>query len=71
MPDISGSIEEIDARISIARENIRVLVEQAAAYSGAADDDLTSRRIAEQEAQLDILTKRRAVLASAALNKDD
>jgi hypothetical protein len=71
MPDISGSIEETDARISIARENIRVLVEQAAAYSGAADDDLTSRRIAEQEAQLDILTKRRAVLASAALNKDD
>jgi hypothetical protein len=70
MPDISGSIEEIDARISIARENIRVLVEQAAAYSGAADDELTSRRIAEQEAQLDILTKRRAVLASAALNKD-
>ena len=62
MPDIPGSIEEIDARISIARENIRVLVEQAAAYSGAADDELTSRRIAEQEAQLDILTKRRAVL---------
>ena len=71
MPDIPGSIEEIDARISIVRENIRVLVEQAAAYSGAADDELTSRRIAEQEAQLDILTKRRAVLASAALNKDD
>lgn len=71
MPDIPGSIEEVDARISIVRENIRVLVEQAAAYSGAADDELTSRRIAEQEAQLDILTKRRAVLASAALNKDD
>ena len=71
MPDIPGSIEEIDARISIVRENIRLLVEQAAAYSGAADDELTSRRIAEQEAQLDILTKRRAVLASAALNKDD
>jgi hypothetical protein len=35
-----------------------VLVEQAAAYSGVSDDELTSRRIAEQEAQLDILTEK-------------
>jgi cobalamin biosynthesis protein CbiG len=71
MPDIPGSIEEIDVRISTVRENLRQLVEQAAAYSGNADDELVSQRIAEQEAQLDILTKRRAALASAALNKDD
>jgi hypothetical protein len=64
MQDIpeTESIEEIDARISIARENLRDLIEQAAAYSGAADDELMSQRIAEQEAQLDSLTKRRAVL---------
>ena len=71
MQDIPGSIEEIDVRISTARENLRQLVEQAAAYSGTADDELVSQRIAEQEAQLDILTKRRAELASAALGRDD
>jgi len=62
MPNIDESIEEIDARISIVRENLRDLIEQAAAYSGAADDELMSQRIAELEAQLDSLTKRRAVL---------
>jgi hypothetical protein len=64
MPDIPGSIQEIDARISTVRENLRQLVEQAAAYSGNADDELISRRIAEQEAQLEILTKRRAAYRS-------
>jgi len=62
MPDIAESIEEIDARISAVRENLRELVEQAATYSGAADEELSSQRIAEQEAQLDMLNKRRAVL---------
>jgi hypothetical protein len=66
MPDIPGNIEEIDARISTVRENLRQLVEQAAAYSGNADDELVSRRIAEQEAQLEVLTQRRAELMSAA-----
>ncbi|MPZ39141.1 MAG: hypothetical protein GEU95_14000 [Rhizobiales bacterium] len=59
MPDIRLSIAEIDERIAAIRENLRVLVEQAAAYSGAADEELMSRRIAEQEAQLERLTKRR------------
>jgi hypothetical protein len=71
MPDIPGSIEEIDVRISTVRDNLRQLVEQAAAYSGTADDELVSQRIAEQEAQLDILTKRRAELASAGLDRND
>jgi hypothetical protein len=66
MPNIPGSLEEIDARISTVRENLRQLVEQAAAYSGNADDELVSRRIAEQEAQLEVLTQRRAELMSAA-----
>lgn len=71
MPDIPGSIEEIDLRIATVRENLRQLVEQAAAYSGNADDELVSRRISEQEAQLEVLTKRRAELASAAPERDD
>ena len=58
MPDILLSIAEIERRIAVVRENLRELVEQAAAYSGAADEDLTSRRIAEQEAELQLLTKR-------------
>jgi hypothetical protein len=66
MSNIPGNIEEIDARISTVRENLRQLVEQAAAYSGNADDELVSRRIAEQEAQLEVLTQRRAELMSAA-----
>jgi len=71
MPDIPGSLEEIDERISTVRENLRQLVEQAAGYSGSADDELVSRRIAEQEAQLEVLTKKRAELASAASDQDD
>ena len=62
MPDISESIEELDASISAIRENLRDLVAQATAYSGAADEELVSKRIAEQEAQLDSLTRKRAAL---------
>jgi hypothetical protein len=52
-------IADIGERIAAIRENLRGLVEQAAAYSGAADEELTSRRIAEQEAELERLTKQR------------
>jgi hypothetical protein len=62
MPD-PLNIAEIDERIAILKENLRELVEQSASYSGAADDDLTSRRIAEQEAELKLLTKRRDELS--------
>ena len=66
MPDIPQSITEIDARISLVRANLRELVDQSSAYSGAADDELLSRRIADQEALLDSLIKKRAELTSAA-----
>ena len=69
MPDIPGSIDEIDERISTLRENLRDLVEQAAAYSGAADDELTSQRIAEHQTQIDVLTRKRAELAQIRLKK--
>jgi hypothetical protein len=64
MPDYPTSIEEIDERIAAARENLRELVEQAAAYSGAADEDLMSQRIADQQAQLDRLLKWRDELSA-------
>ena len=43
------TIIELDERIAMIRENINELVEQAAAYSGAEDENRTADRIAEQE----------------------
>lgn len=63
MPDILLNIAEIDDRIAALRENLRELIEQAAAYSGAADENLMSQRIAEQEAELQRLTKQRDELS--------
>jgi len=59
MAEITLTLTEIEGRMAGIRENIRELIEQAAAYSGAADDELVSQRIAEQEAQLEILTRQR------------
>jgi hypothetical protein len=64
MPDYPTNMAETDARIAAARENLRELVEQAAAYSGAADEDLMSQRIAEQEALLGRLMKWRDELSA-------
>jgi hypothetical protein len=58
MPEDSTTLAEIDDRIAIARSNLRELVEQAASYSGASDEERMSRRIAEQEAALERLKKR-------------
>ena len=55
MPDTPESVTEIDARISLVRANLRQLVDQSSGYSGAADEELLSRRIADQEALLDSL----------------
>jgi hypothetical protein len=54
-----AKIAELDEQIAIIRENLRDLVEQAAAYSGGADEELASQRIADQQAQLELLTKQR------------
>jgi hypothetical protein len=56
-------IADLDRRIAIVRDNLRELIEQASGYSGAADDDRNSDRIADQEAQLDALIKERDALA--------
>jgi hypothetical protein len=61
--DNAMRIAEIDDRIAAVRDNLRELVEQAAAYSGAADEELASERIAELEAELDRLTQQRDALA--------
>jgi len=59
MPDIPLTLAEIEQRIAAIRENLTELTEQAAAYSGAAVEELNAQRIADQEAQLDPLIRRR------------
>jgi hypothetical protein len=56
-------LAEIEQRIAILRNNLRELVEQAAAYSGAADEARNADRIANQQARLDELLKEREKLA--------
>ncbi|RDV04829.1 hypothetical protein [Undibacter mobilis] len=49
------SRDELNDRIAILRDNIRQLTEQAAAFSGAADEERAASRIAEQQDELDRL----------------
>jgi uncharacterized small protein (DUF1192 family) len=53
------SLPELEDRIAIVRDNIRQLVEQAAASSGAADEERNADRIAQQTEELEKLTKER------------
>jgi len=62
--DYSADLIELDKRIALIRDNIRELVEQAAAFSGAADEGLTAERIAQQESQLAVLLKEREQLSA-------
>jgi hypothetical protein len=55
-------LAEVERRIQIVEDNLRELVEQAAAYSGAADELRNADRIAEQQAKLDALLKEREAL---------
>lgn len=58
----SLSRSELEERIAIIRDNIRQLIEQAAAYSGAEDEDRNSDRIAQQTEELERLIKQRDAL---------
>ena len=51
----SLSLSELNDRIAIIRDNIRQLIEQAAATSGAQNEERTSARIAQQQKELDKL----------------
>jgi hypothetical protein len=60
--DTSISLPDLDDRIAMARDNIRQLTEQAAASSGAADEDRNADRIAQQQEELEKLIKQRDAL---------
>jgi hypothetical protein len=57
-----SSLPELEQRIAIVRDNIRQLIEQAAAFSGAEDEDRNADRLAQQQEELDRLVKERDVL---------
>ncbi|MCB1443813.1 MAG: hypothetical protein KDJ72_12405 [Methyloceanibacter sp.] len=56
------TLEEVERRIRIVEDNLRELMEQAAAFSGAADEERAAARIADQQEKLDALLKQRAEL---------
>ena len=66
MSEQTDQLAEIEMRLSIAQENLRQLTEQAAAYSGAKDEELAAERIKDQEDEIMRLTKLRAELTGAA-----
>ena len=51
------SDDQLAGRIAILRDNIRQLTEQAAALSGAANEERTAERIAVQNDELESLVK--------------
>jgi hypothetical protein len=57
-----AALADIERRIQIVEDNLRELIEQAAAYSGAADEERNADRIADQQAKLDALLKEREAL---------
>ena len=57
------SLSELEQRIAIVRDNIRQLIEQAAAFSGAEDEARNADRLAQQNEELERLTRQRDALA--------
>jgi predicted ATPase len=53
------SLAELERRIAIVRDNIRQLIEQAAALSGAEDESRSADRIGQQNEELERLTGER------------
>jgi uncharacterized small protein (DUF1192 family) len=58
MADVSA----LNDRIAILRDNVRQLSEQAAATSGAANEERIAERIAQQSEELERLIKERDAL---------
>jgi hypothetical protein len=65
MSEQTDQLAEVEKRLSIAQENLRQLTEQAAAYSGAEDEERAAQRIQDQEDEIARLTKLRAELTAA------
>ena len=57
----TSSYDDIDRAIAATRENLRALLEQATALSGAANESRISDRIEAQEAKLTQLLAKQAL----------
>jgi hypothetical protein len=53
------SLDQVEDRMAIVRDNIRQLIEQSAADSGAANEARNADRLAQQQAELESLSKQR------------
>jgi len=53
------SLPELEDRIAILRDNIRQLIEQAAAAAGSQNEERSADRIAQQSDELEALVKER------------
>ena len=60
----SLSLDQLEDRIAITRDNIRQIIEQAAAFSGAGDEERNADRLAQQEEELETLIKQRDEMLS-------
>ncbi len=58
----ADNLAELDNQIAAIRENLRELIEQAAAFSGAADENRNADRISDQEARLAELLRERDLM---------
>jgi len=63
MMDVTLSAAELDDRIAVLRDNIRQLIEQAAAASGEQNETRTADRLEQQNEELDRLIAQRESLA--------
>jgi hypothetical protein len=59
------SAAELDDRIAVLRDNIRQLIEQAAAVSGESNDERIADRLAQQNEALDKLIAQRDALSGS------
>ncbi|MBN9079716.1 MAG: hypothetical protein BGN87_19610 [Rhizobiales bacterium 65-79] len=59
MPELHRPIEEIEARISIVRQNLLELTEEATGDTGAAFEEHIAEEIAKQEEELKSLEEER------------
>lgn len=65
MNDYSAlSLSDLEDRIGVARDNIRQLIEQAAAASGERNEERIADRLEQQNAELEALEKARDALTT-------
>jgi hypothetical protein len=65
MNDYSAlSLTELEDRIGVVRDNVRQLIEQAAAASGERNEERIADRLEQQNAELESLEKARDALTA-------